>query len=194
MIIRPNSEKIEKLFEDLKRDGKRLAKLCVPYCTIVLALIPFLISAITMLMAGNKWLSMDEALSIVPIFAVVGAVIGFVAKSFIYNFILKNNASFIGELKKSGIKVEDGLVTGKMLKMEQSAPVNASVEILPRKTFDVAFKISQVTNIEVVDKIIKSVNYSKFCVITVGTEKYYLMCLNDADANELRNCILTYKA
>ncbi len=193
MIIRPNSEKIEKLFENLKRDGKRLAKLCIPYCTIVLALIPFFISAITMLMDGNKWLSMDEALSIVPICAAVGAVIGFVAKTFIYNLILKNNASFIGELKKSGIKVEDGLITGKMLKMEQSAPVNARVEILPRKTFDVAFKVSQVTNIEVIDKTIKSVNYSKFCVITVGAEKYYLMCLNDTDANELRNYTLAYK-
>ena len=105
---------------------------------------------------------------------------------------MKENATLISEIKNSGIKIEGELITGRMMKMDERTTTksNSAVQVIPRKSNDVAFKLSQISNIEVSDKRIQETDYSKFCAITVGSEKYYLMCLDDNDAVELRNYVL----
>ncbi|MDD6147192.1 MAG: hypothetical protein PUB43_09145 [Oscillospiraceae bacterium] len=198
MIIRPNEERIEKLYKEIKQSGKNMDKYLLPCCTAFFALFPIMITVSTKLayeIADTRsYLDLDEALKLIPIFAIVGAVIGFAVKPFVSNLKLKDASSFISELKNSGIKIENDLITGRMLKSDQTtSKATANIELLPRKSYDVAFKISQISNIEIVDKVLQKINYSKYCIITVGTDKYYLMCLTEQDASALREYILNHR-
>lgn len=196
MIIRPDTNKIDSMYESMKKNAKKVSNMMLIIVPIIMMCFPFLISIVTHLIEDSRKLDFDEIFPIIPVFLILGLVIGFVAKMFFHNFILKENATFVSQVKNTGIKIENDLISGRMLKVvapTTAVNINKAQEVLPRKAFDVAFKISNVSNIEISDKILAEVNYGKFCTLTLGSEKYYLVCLNDADASLLRNTILNYK-
>ncbi|MBQ7957567.1 MAG: hypothetical protein IJ279_05965 [Clostridia bacterium] len=196
MIIRPDTNRIDSMYESLKKNAKKVSNMMLIIVPIIMICFPFLISIVTHLIEDSRKLDFDEIFPIIPVFLILGLVIGFVAKMFFHNFILKENATFVSQVKNSGIKIENDLISGRMLKVvapNTAVNINKVQEVLPRKAFDVAFKISNVSNIEITDKILAEVNYGKFCTLTTGSEKYYLVCLNDADATSLRTTILNYK-
>ena len=192
MIIKPNPVKIDALYERLKKSSDKLAKYSIPFCVLMLVGVVLIMFILGELVDDFKSIDVDDLFSVIPVLAIVGVVIGFIVKSFIKNILLKENATLISEIKNSGIKIEGELITGRMMKMDERTTTksNSAVQVIPRKSNDVAFKLSQISNIEVSDKRIQETDYSKFCAITVGSEKYYLMCLDDNDAVELRNYVL----
>ena len=192
MIIKPNPVKIDTLYERLKKSTNKLAKYSIPFCVLLLVGVVLIMFILGELVDDFKSIDVDDLFSVIPVLAVVGVVLGFIAKSFIKNILLKENASLISEIKNSGIKIEGELITGRMMKMDERTTTksNSAVQVIPRKSNDVAFKLSQISNIEVSDKRIQETDYSKFCAITVGSEIYYLMCLDENDAVELRNYVL----
>lgn len=192
MIIKPNPVKIDALYERLKKSSDKLAKYSIPFCVLMLVGVVLIMFILGELVDDFKSIDVDDLFSVIPVLAIVGVVLGFIVKSFIKNILLKENATLISEIKNSGIKIEGELITGRMMKMDERTTTksNSAVQVIPRKSNDVAFKLSQISNIEVSDKRIRETDYSKFCAITVGSEKYYLMCLDDNDAVELRNYVL----
>lgn len=192
MIIKPNVAKIDVLYENLKKSTNKLAKYSIPFCVMMLVGVVLIVFILGELVDDFKSIDVDDLFSVIPVLAIVGVVLGFIVKSFIKNILLKENATLISEIKNSGIKIEGELITGRMMKMDERTTTksNSAVQVIPRKSNDVAFKLSQISNIEVSDKRIQETDYSKFCAITVGSEKYYLMCLDDNDAVELRNYVL----
>lgn len=192
MIIKPNPVKIDALYERLKKSSDKLAKYSIPFCVLMLVGVVLIMFILGELVDDFKSIDVDDLFSVIPVLAIVGVVLGFIVKSFIKNILLKENATLISEIKNSGIKIEGELITGRMMKMDERTTTksNSAVQVIPRKSNDVAFKLSQISNIEVSDKRIQETDYSKFCAITVGSEKYYLMCLDDNDAVELRNYVL----
>ncbi|MBQ8783097.1 MAG: hypothetical protein IJZ57_04920 [Clostridia bacterium] len=192
MIIKPNPVKIDALYERLKKSSDKLAKYSIPFCVLMLVGVVLIMFILGELVDDLKSIDVDDLFSVIPVLAIVGVVLGFIVKSFIKNILLKENATLISEIKNSGIKIEGELITGRMMKMDERTTTksNSAVQVIPRKSNDVAFKLSQISNIEVSDKRIQETDYSKFCAITVGSEKYYLMCLDDNDAVELRNYVL----
>lgn len=192
MIIKPNVAKIDVLYENLKKSTNKLAKYSIPFCVMMLVGVVLIMFILGELVDDFKSIDVDDLFSVIPVLAIVGVVLGFIVKSFIKNILLKENATLISEIKNSGIKIEGELITGRMMKMDERTTTksNSAVQVIPRKSNDVAFKLSQISNIEVSDKRIQETDYSKFCAITVGSEKYYLMCLDDNDAVELRNYVL----
>lgn len=192
MIIKPNPVKIDALYERLKKSSDKLAKYSIPFCVLMLVGVVLIMFILGELVDDFKSIDVEDLFSVIPVLAIVGVVLGFIVKSFIKNILLKENATLISEIKNSGIKIEGELITGRMMKMDERTTTksNSAVQVIPRKSNDVAFKLSQISNIEVSDKRIRETDYSKFCAITVGSEKYYLMCLDDNDAVELRNYVL----
>lgn len=197
MIIRPDSVKIENMYNSMKKTAKKSSGMFVPVFACIMVCFPFIIAIITQFLENSRSMDFDDLLPLISIFLVIGIVGGLIFKAFMHNAILKENVAFVSQVKNTGIKIENDLISGRMLKVDENSPATriAKVqEVLPKKAFDVAFKISNVTNVEISEKILANINYGKFCTITLGIEKYYLVCLNDADALELRNTILNYKA
>lgn len=194
MIIKPNPVKIDKLYDSLKKSTSKLSKYCIPFCALMPVCLVFILFFLGELSDDFKSIDVDEIFSIIPVLVIVGVVIGYIVKAFVKNLILKENATLISEIKNSGIKIDGELITGRMMKMDESVTgkSNAAVQVIPRKSNDVAFKLSQISNIEVSDKRIQDTDYSKFCIVTVGADKYYLMCLDESDAFELRNYVLNF--
>lgn len=195
MIIRPNPVKIDALYTDLKSNAKKLSKVSVLACMSLGLFMPILMVVFTELIDGSKSLDADDIFGFAIAGVIAGAIIGIFLKPFIKNLLVKNAATLISEIKNSGIKIENELVTGRMLKIDEAvaSKSNSAVQVIPRKSNDVAFKLSQVSNVEVADKVLQEIHYSKFCTITVGADKYYLMCIDDNDAFELRNYILNFR-
>lgn len=194
MIIRPNPIKIDRLYENLKKNANKLAKYCIPFCVLVLVGFIVILFLLGEMFDDFRSIDVDDLLAIIPALAIAGVVLGFIVKAFFKNLLLKDNATLISEIKNSGIKIEGELITGRMMKMDEKAVTksNSAVQVIPRKSYDVAFRLSQVSNIEVSDKCIQESDYSKFCTITVGADKYYLVCIDESDAFELRNYILNF--
>lgn len=194
MIIKPNPVKIDKLYDSLKKSTNKIARYCIPFCALIFVGFLFIIFCLGELSDDIRTMDVDEFFSGLPVVAIVGVVIGFIVKAFLKNLFLKDNATLISEIKNSGIKLDGELITGRMMKMDENAIVKSksAVQVIPRKSNDVAFKLSQITNVEVSDKRIQDTDYSKFCAVTVGADKYYLMCLDESDAFELRNYILNF--
>lgn len=193
MTIKPEIKKIDSLYVVFTEEAKKISKMCIPFFALIGAALPFLMFFVLQLMENSRSFDFDDLCEMLPITAITGAVVGFLIKGFVKNLIIKENANFITEIKKSGLKVEGDFITGKMLKVVQATNVKTNVEPMPRKAFDVSFKLSQISNVEVLDKNMNKANYSKFCIVTVGVEKYYLLCLNEADAFSLRDYILSSK-
>lgn len=193
MIIKPENKKIESLYSVFTEEAIKLSRMCIPFFALIGAALPFFIFFASQFMENSRSFDFDDLCDVLPIAAITGAVVGFLIKGFVKNLIIKENATFITEIKKSGLKVEDDFITGKMLKVVQTTNVKTNIEPIPRKAFDVSFKLSQISNVEILDKNMNKANYSKFCIITVGVEKYYLVCLSDADAVSLRDYILSSK-
>lgn len=194
MIIRPNPIKIDRLYENLKKNANKLAKYCIPFCVLVLVGFIVILFLLGEMFDDFRSIDVDDLLAIIPALAIAGVVLGFIVKAFFKNLLLKDNATLISEIKNSGIKIEGELITGRMMKVDEKAVTksNSAVQVIPRKSYDVAFRLSQVSNIEVSDKCIQESDYSKFCTITVGADKYYLVCIDESDAFELRNYILNF--
>lgn len=193
MIIKPETNRIDSLYVVLTDEAKKLSKMSIPFFALMGVAIPFFMWILSQFMRNSRSFDVDDLFQMLPFAAIAGAVIGFLIKGFIKNLIIKDNATFITEIKKSGLKIEGDFITGKMLKVVETTNVKVNVEPIPRKAFDVSFKLSQISNVEVLDKNINKANYSKFCIVTVGVEKYYLLCLNEADAFSLRDYILSSK-
>ena len=196
MIIRPDKAKIEYLFEARNAEEKKLSNKLVFIIPIFMCLIPMFVMVITNLMDSGNIMSFNEMLEALPICVIIGVAFGFVGKVFIGKLLCKHSVMLISQIKNTGIKVEDDRITGKMLKHEQlqgATAVSNTQQILPNRSFEVALKISNITNIEVEDKVVGTVNYGKFLTITLTSDKYYLMCLNDEDAVSFRSYVLNYK-
>ena len=146
MIIKPNPIKIDTLYENLKKNATKISNCCIPFCCLMLIGINLIVFVLGELVDDFKSMDIDELFSIIPILTVVGIVLGFIAKSFIKKLILKGNATLISEIKNTGIKIEGELVTGRMLKTDENVAVksNTAVQVIPRKSNDVAFKLSQI--------------------------------------------------
>lgn len=190
MIFKPDSRKISELFAKLKDNSNEVFKILLPSIVVITTGLPILMVIVSNLVDDLRDIDFSDVSSMIPIGIVIGVVIAFAGKPFIKNLILKENAKFISEIKSTGITVEGNLITGKMLKIVQPQTNVKVQEILPRKAFDVAIKIANISNIEINEKIVGKMSYGKICAITSGTEKYYLMCLKDEDLNELRKLVL----
>lgn len=192
MIIRPDSCKVEKLYQMKKEESKELAKKLMFVIPFILCVFPVLMMIVSNVLDDVRDMDFDDIMGFFPVCIIMGAVLGYVAKNFAEKFLIKNSASLISQIKNSGVKLEEGMLTGKMMKPEQQIPGNNVQQVLPNKTFDVTFKISNINNITIEDKVIGKVNYGKYCTLSVGADKYYLMCLDDNEAVELRNYIMNY--
>ena len=191
MNFKPDTHKIAELFKKMKDNSNEVFKILLPSIVIIMTVMPMLLLMIGNLIDDYRHIELSEIFSALPMCAVLGAVIAFAIKPFIKNLILKDNAKFISEIKSTGIIVEDNLITGKMLKIVQPQTNIKVQEVLPKKSFDVAIKINNISNIEINEKIIGKVNFGKICKITSGTENYYLMCMKDEDLINLKRIVLS---
>ncbi len=186
MKICPEERKVSELFNALKSTSKKASNMMIPIFAFLFMSFALLVPVLGSIMDSMKSVDFDDVLPLLPVFLIIGAVIGLIVKPFLSTLTMKGNAELISQIRETGIEIENELVTGKMLKMVQ--PTNTNMrETLPRKAFDVTLKVSNISNIEVNEKVIGKVNYGKMCTITSGGEQYYLMCLSDEDLTKLKS-------
>ena len=120
MIIKPNVTRVESLYSSLKKNASNVSKACVPYFALICPGLILLLYFMTQIIDGSRKMDLQDAFTAIPICALVGAVIGFIAKPFVKNLLTKGSVSLITEIKNTGIKIDNELVAGRMMKMDEA--------------------------------------------------------------------------